>query len=72
MGSEEAVYNAFNTLSNGGVVIQPIHEEPWSKCCATVIDKFGFVGGFLFDNKASRIRDTLPSRLTVFLFHCLS
>ena len=41
MGSEEAVYNAFNTLSNGGVVIQPIHEEPWSKCCATVIDKFG-------------------------------
>ena len=41
MGSEEAVSNAFNILSNGGVVIQPIHEVPWSKCCATVIDKFG-------------------------------
>ena len=26
---------------NGGVVIEPIHAVPWSKCCATVIDKFG-------------------------------
>ena len=41
MGSEEAVYNAFNILSNGGVIINPIHELPWSKCCATVIDKYG-------------------------------
>jgi len=41
MGSEEAVCNAFNILSNGGVIINPIHEVPWSKCCATVIDKFG-------------------------------
>lgn len=41
MGSEEAVYNAFKVLSNGGVIIEPIHELPWSKCCATVIDKFG-------------------------------
>lgn len=41
MGSEEAVYNAFNVLIDGGVVIEPIHELPWSKCCATVIDKYG-------------------------------
>ena len=41
MGSEEAVYNAFHTLSNGGLIIEPIHEVPWSKCCATVIDKYG-------------------------------
>ena len=41
MRSEEAVYNAFNILSNGGVIINPIQEVPWSKCCATVIDKFG-------------------------------
>jgi PhnB protein len=41
MGSEEAVRNAFNVLSNGGVVIDPIHELPWSRCCATVIDRFG-------------------------------
>ena len=41
MGSEEAVYNAFDVLRDGGVVLEPIHELPWSKCCATVIDKFG-------------------------------
>ena len=41
MGSEEAVHNAFNTLSDGGVIINHIHEVPWSKCCATVIDKYG-------------------------------
>ena len=41
MGSEESVHNAFNILSNGGVIIHPMQEVPWSKCCATVIDKFG-------------------------------
>lgn len=41
MGNEEAVCNAFNILSNGGVIINSIQEIPWSKCCATVIDKFG-------------------------------
>lgn len=41
MGSEDAVYNAFTILSDDGVVIDSIHELPWSKCCATVIDKFG-------------------------------
>jgi PhnB protein len=41
MGREEAVRKAFNVLSNGGVVIQPIQEVPWNKCCATVIDKYG-------------------------------
>lgn len=41
MGSEEAVHKAFTVLSAGGVVINPIREVPWSKCCATVIDKYG-------------------------------
>ncbi len=41
MGSEEVVYNAFRVLSEGGVALEPIHEVPWSKCCATIIDKFG-------------------------------
>lgn len=41
MGDEEKVYNAFRILSEGGVVIEYIHQLPWSKCCATVIDKFG-------------------------------
>ncbi|MDE6592087.1 MAG: hypothetical protein K2K57_03370 [Oscillospiraceae bacterium] len=41
LGSTDAVKNAFDVLSDGGVVIDAIHELPWSKCCATVIDKYG-------------------------------
>ncbi len=41
LGSNEAVLRAFRILSEGGVVLEPIHELPWSKCCATVIDKYG-------------------------------
>ena len=41
MGSEEAVHKAFTVLSAGGVAINPIREVPWSKCCATVLDKYG-------------------------------
>lgn len=41
MGTKEAVYNAFQALSDGGVIIEPIGELPWSKYCATVIDKYG-------------------------------
>ena len=39
--SEEAVKNALEVLSDGGVVLEPIHELPWSSCNATVIDKYG-------------------------------
>lgn len=41
MGSEEAVRRAFDVLGDGGVVVEPIQEVPWSKCCATVIDRYG-------------------------------
>ena len=41
LGSTDAVDNAFNVLSEGGVVVDEIHELPWSKYCATVIDKYG-------------------------------
>ena len=41
MGTEESVHHAFDVLRDGGVVIEEIHELPWSKCCATVIDKYG-------------------------------
>nr|WP_300838990.1 hypothetical protein [uncultured Acetatifactor sp.] len=30
----------FDVLS-GGVVPEAIHELPWSKCCATVIHRYG-------------------------------
>lgn len=41
MGSEDAVNKAFEVLSEGGVVIEPIHELPGSKYNATIIDKYG-------------------------------
>lgn len=41
LGSADAVKNALDVLSEGGVVIEPIHELPWSKCCATVMDRYG-------------------------------
>ncbi len=41
LGSPETVKNALDVLREGGVVIEEIHELPWSKCCATVIDKYG-------------------------------
>lgn len=41
MGTEERVRHAFDVLRDGGVVLDGIHELPWSKCYATVIDKYG-------------------------------
>ena len=41
LGSEAAVQNALAVLRDGGVVLEEIHELPWSKCCATVMDRYG-------------------------------
>lgn len=41
MGSEDVVKKAFDVLSDGGVVIDPLGELPWNKYNATVIDKYG-------------------------------
>lgn len=41
MGTEKAVDNEFQVLSEGGVVLEPIHALPWSRYCETVIDKYG-------------------------------
>lgn len=41
MGTKEKVDRAFSVLSEGGVVIEAIHELAWSAYCATVIDKYG-------------------------------
>ena len=41
LGSEEAVKSAFEVLKEGGVVLEDIGALPWSKCCATVMDKYG-------------------------------
>ena len=41
MGTVERVRRAFDVLSDGGAVLEEIHELPWNKYCATVIDKYG-------------------------------
>ena len=41
LGSIDAVQNAFDVLSDGGVVIEAMHPYPWSECGATVIDQYG-------------------------------
>lgn len=41
MGTEKAADNEFQVLSEGGVVLEPIHALPWSRYCATVIYKYG-------------------------------
>ncbi|NWL89265.1 hypothetical protein DMN77_17045 [Paenibacillus sp. 79R4] len=41
MGTEEAVRKAYNVLSNGGTVIDPIGSCDWNPCCSNLIDKFG-------------------------------
>lgn len=40
MQSVEIFDHASNVLSEGGVVLQPISEVPWSKRCATIIGKY--------------------------------
>lgn len=39
--NEAEVREAFNLLSEGGIVKEPIGSVPWSPYCASVIDKFG-------------------------------
>ncbi|MBP3919566.1 MAG: hypothetical protein J6I50_10415 [Clostridia bacterium] len=41
MGSESRVHHALEVLRDGGAVLEEIHALPWSKCCATVIDRYG-------------------------------
>ena len=41
MGTTEAVDHAYQVLWNGGVILEEIHELPWSKYNATIIDKYG-------------------------------
>lgn len=41
LGSVDAVQTAYQVLREGGVVLEAIHELPWSSCCATVIDRYG-------------------------------
>ena len=41
METKEAVDRAFQVLSDGGVILEPLHTLPWSQYCASIIDKYG-------------------------------
>ena len=41
LGTTDAVETAYHVLREDGVVIEPIHELPWNKFCATVMDRYG-------------------------------
>lgn len=41
MGSEAAVRRAYDSLRDGGTVIDPVGPCPWNPYCSNLIDKFG-------------------------------
>jgi len=41
MGTEEAVRKAYDVLSHGGTVIDPLGPCDWNPYCSNLIDKFG-------------------------------
>lgn len=41
MGSEESVQKAYDILSDGGTVIDPLGPCDWNPCCSNLIDKYG-------------------------------
>ncbi len=41
LADADAVQQAFDALSDGGVVLLPVSKLPWSDCCANVVDRFG-------------------------------
>ena len=40
-GSQAGAAHAPQLLSLGGVVLEPLHAVPWSRCCATVTARYG-------------------------------
>lgn len=52
-------------LSNEKIYL-PIHELPWSKCCATIIDKFGVCWWIFMETQAKTLAEQanrLPNRV---------
>lgn len=41
LADEGAVKQAYDALSEGGVILLPLGRLPWSDCCANVVDRFG-------------------------------
>jgi uncharacterized glyoxalase superfamily protein PhnB len=41
LDSNEELIHAFNILADGGHVLRPLGELPWSPCSADLVDKYG-------------------------------
>jgi PhnB protein len=57
--TEAELREAFNLLSDGGIVKEPIGAVPWSPCCATVTDKFGITWWISIYSAEDKINDVL-------------
>ena len=62
--SMDAVQNALDVLSEGGVGLEPIHEPPWSKGCAPLWIGMACAGGLKFDRQNPGSQN--PSRAALF------
>ena len=51
-GDRETNEKLFNGLSEGGTIIMPISEAPWSKCFGMLVDKFGVIWKFNSDARS--------------------
>ena len=41
LDNEEAVRKAYDVLSENAAVCTPLRVQPWSDCCADLVDRFG-------------------------------
>ena len=51
-GNKKTNEKLFSALSEGGTVIMPISEVPWSKCFGMLVDKFGITWKFNSDARS--------------------
>ncbi|WP_433921253.1 VOC family protein [Paenibacillus taichungensis] len=59
---KQAMKNYFTNLSEGGYVIMPLSEMPWSSCFGMLVDKFGIV--WKFNSDAYTFLDSVISNAT--------
>lgn len=59
---KQAMKNYFTNLSEGGYVIMPLSEMPWSSCFGMLVDKFGIV--WKFNSDANTFLDSVIANAT--------
>lgn len=59
IADKQALESYFANLSEGGYVIMPLSEVPWSSCFGMLVDKFGV--GWKFNSDADKFLDQVLS-----------